>query len=427
MIRGKNLLSTFQPYSQTVRYFFVSSICFNIAMGIFMVMYPFYVRELGYDDTLNGSIIAFQAAATAIALLPAGILGDRYGRKKMLLIGASMLAISFIIRSFGTSEWLLLFGASLTGFFFAFLQVSAIPLLAEHSKEKQRVKLFALHAALMMAANVIGHLFSGTLADSLFAFTTLTMQQAIQMTLFLACVLALVSFFPLWKVKESVKVEKVQKVAMALSHVPRSKEWKLISLFAVSSLLIGFGSGLVIPYLNLYFNDRFDLNYSMVGFILALGQAMTVFAMLIGPKVVERVGEVRAVFILQMGSIPFLLLTAFTNIIWLAVIGFLFRQALMNAGNPIQAALVMKLVHPKMRGTANSVTQMVFQLGWALMGPVSMGIVAAYGAYSGYAIVFCITACLYVLGSVFFLLVFQKKVAEHNELNKLEMEKHIGS
>ncbi|WP_078392158.1 MFS transporter [Shouchella patagoniensis] len=402
-----------KSYNRTIRYFLLSSIAFNTAMGIFMVMYPFYIRELGYSDHLNGQVIAFQAAATAIALLPAGILGDRYGRKRMLMIGSIMLAISFAIRSFSSTEMPLLFGAGLTGFFFAFLQVSAIPLLAENSKEKQRVKLFALHAALMMGANVIGHLFSGTLADLLYQFSAMTMLQAVQLTLILAFFLAAISFFPLLKVKDGEQGKGIIKVAEVANHSPKSEEWKIIALFAVSSLLIGFGSGLVIPYLNLYFNDRFDLNYSAIGLVLSLGQGMTVIAMLIGPKVVNRFGEVKAVFLLQMGSIPFLLLTAFTNVLWFAIIGFLFRQALMNAGNPIQAALVMKLIHPRMRGTANSVTQMVFQLGWALMGPVSMGIVAAYGAYNGYAIVFVITACLYVLGSVFFLLVFKKKVEKH--------------
>lgn len=406
----KRLLRPVSGYSRTIRYFFLSSIAFNCAMGIFMVMYPFYVRELGYSDTLNGSIIAIQAGATAIALLPVGLLGDKYGRKHIILIGAAMLALSFFIRAIGSSEWVLLLGAGLTGFFFAFIQVSAIPLLAEHSKEKQRVKLFSLHAAIMMAANVIGHLFSGFIADTLHHLTALSMLDSVRVTLLLAFILALLSFFPLLQVKEKVKVNKVDKVAQVLDHSPRKQEWKLIALFATSSLMIGFGSGLVIPYLNLYFNDRFELSYSAIGIVLSLGQAMTVFAMLIGPRVVNRFGEVRAVFILQMGSIPFLLLTAFTNVLWFAIIGFLFRQALMNAGNPIQAALVMKLIHPKMRGTANSVTQMVFQLGWALMGPISMSIVAIYGAYTGYAVVFCITAVLYITGSVFFLLVFRNKV-----------------
>ena len=79
----------------------------------------------------------------------------------------------------------------------------------------------------------------------------------------------------------------------------------------------------------------------------------------------------------------------------------------MNAGNPIQMSLMMSKVDDSMKGLANSVNQMVFNLGWALMGPVSTGIVLKYGSYWGYASVFSITACLYLVGSVYFFIVFR--------------------
>ena len=41
----------------------------------------------------------------------------------------------------------------------------------------------------------------------------------------------------------------------------------------------------------------------------------------------------------------------------------------MNAGNPIQSAVAMEIVSDKYKGLANSVNQMVFNLGWATMGP----------------------------------------------------------
>src|SRR5690606_21722737 len=103
----------------------------------------------------------------------------------------------------------------------------------------------------------------------------------------------------------------------------------------------------------------------------------------------------------------FLLLTAYTQNLWLAAIGFLFRQALMNAGNPIQMSLMMSKVDDSVKGLANSVNQMVFNLGWALMGPVSTGIVIQYGSYWGYATVFTITAILYFIGSLYFYIVFR--------------------
>lgn len=183
----------------------------------------------------------------------------------------------------------------------------------------------------------------------------------------------------------------------------------------MAQLIIGTGSGLVIPYLNLYFADRFDASTSVIGLIIALGQAATAVAMFIGPLVVKRIGEVRAVVTLQLLSLPFLLLTAFTTSILLASIGFLFRQALMNAGNPIQSSLMMSKVDDSVKGLANSVNQMVFQLGWAFMGPISTGIVLQYGSYWGYANVFTITAGLYLVGSLYFFIVFRSIKTDETE------------
>jgi MFS family permease len=186
----------------------------------------------------------------------------------------------------------------------------------------------------------------------------------------------------------------------------------MIILFAIPALLIGFGAGLVIPYLNLYFSDRFAASNTMIGVIISLGQAATAIAIIIGPLVVRKVGEVKAVVILQLLSLPFLLLTAFTEHLWLAAVGFLFRQALMNAGNPIQSSLMMSMVDDSVKGLANSVNQMVFNLGWAVMGPVSTGIVLNYGTYWGYATVFTITAILYLIGSIYYFIVFSKLNSE---------------
>ena len=146
---------------------------------------------------------------------------------------------------------------------------------------------------------------------------------------------------------------------------------RIIVLFAIAQLLIGIGSGLVIPYLNLYFANRFDASSAFIGLVLSLGSAMTAVAMLIGPMLVKKVGKVNALVLFQLGSLPFLFLTAFTTSVWLASAGFLMRQALMNAGNPIQSAIAMEVVHDKYKGLANSVNQMVFNIGWAVMGPVS--------------------------------------------------------
>ncbi|QKS72216.1 MFS transporter [Paenalkalicoccus suaedae] len=399
----------FKQYNKNVRLFLLSSILVNIGMGIFMIIYNYYIRELGFNDQTNGSVIAMQATATAITLLPIGILSDRTGRKKIILIGTIFAGVSLFVRAMVGAESLLLSGAFMTGLFMAFIQVTAIPLLAENSTEKQRVHLFSFNFAVIMIANVIGNLLGGSLSDFFIFLFQVSELWSIRLTLLIGATFYIAAIIPITKIREERKIRtaNVQKKSFRQLFQTNRKGLKIIMLFAVAQIIIGFGSGLVIPYLNLYFVDRFDASYTSVGLILSSGQLMTAIAMMIGPAVVKRLGEVRAVVLLQLMSIPFLLITAFTEQLWLAVFGFLFRQALMNAGNPIQMSLMMRSVDDSIKGLANSVGQAVFQLGWAVMGPVSTTIVLVYGAYNGYAIVFSITAGLYILGTTYFFLVFR--------------------
>ncbi|MCA1031595.1 MFS transporter [Bacillus timonensis] len=399
----------YHSYNQNVKLFILTNIFTQIGMGIFMIMYNFYIRELGYTEQVNGNIIAMTALASAIILIPAGILSDKIGRKKLMLTGVVISSVVLFSRGLLEGENVLLIAAFITGISMAFLQVSAIPWLAENSTNEQRVHLFSFHFAVMMAANVVGNILGGFITDILLYVVHMSGIWSVRITLLIGAAFIFMGVFPILKMSEIKKSKQKGEAKLGLrSFAKKNKiQIKLILLFAVAQIIIGFGSGLVIPYLNLYFADRFSANNSIIGVILSLGQAATAIAMFIGPAVVKKVGEVRAVVYLQLLSLPFLLLTAYTENLLIATIGFLFRQALMNAGNPIQMSLMMERVEDSMKGLANSVNQMVFSLGWAIMGPVSTSIVFLYGSYWGYAYVFSITAGLYLIGAVYFFVVFK--------------------
>lgn len=405
-------MEQFKTYNRNIRLAILANIFTQIGLGAFMVVYNFYIRELGLPQNVNGEIIALTALATAMILVPAGLLSDRVGRKKVMAVGVFIGGLILAIRSLVEMESFLLGAGFATGISLAFFQVSIIPWLAENSGPKQRIHLFSLHSAVMMAANVIGNLLGGGLTDFFSIFTTELL--SIRYTLIFGSLFYFIALLPILKMQEKPKLKKVKKEKRKIKEfVGKNKTgFKIIVLFAVAQLIIGTGSGLVIPYLNLYFADRFEASTSAIGLIIALGQAATAVAMFIGPLVVKRIGEVRAVVTLQLLSLPFLFLTAYTTNIYLASVGFLFRQALMNAGNPIQSSLMMSKVDDSVKGLANSVNQMVFQLGWAFMGPVSTGIVLRYGSYWGYANVFAITAGIYLVGSFYFFIVFRSLKTE---------------
>ncbi|WP_163098935.1 MFS transporter [Peribacillus alkalitolerans] len=401
-----------QSYNQNIKWILLGNFFIQIGFGIFMVIYNFYIRTLGFEDVVNGKVVSMASLATALLLVPAGLLADKKGRKNILIIGLILTGIFTIGRSIVETESSLLLFAFLAGGTSAFLQVSMIPILSDNSNPSQRIHLFSIHFSLMTLANVIGNVSGGLLTDLFLQFTSNL--HSIRTTLLIGSAIYLLAIWPLMKIKEA-KEKEVGNGIEVIGKKEKKAPLYFILLFAGSQLIIGIGAGLVIPYLNLYFADRFHAPNSIIGIIISLGQAATAIAMFIGPAVVKRVGEVKAVVLLQLLSLPFLLLTAYTEHLVVAAIAFLFRQALMNAGNPIQMSLMMSLVPANSKGLASSANQMAFNLGWAFMGPVSTSIVMSYGVYWGYATVFTITSMIYLMGTCYFFFICKSMLPNKKE------------
>lgn len=426
-------------WPRNIQLFFLASVLCQVGSGMFSVLYNVYIQKLGYNDTMNGQIVSIQSLATAIMFIPIGLAGDRFGRKKLLIAGALFSGIALIGRSFDYSAIGLIWFAVFSGLFAGVFQILSIPYLAESVKETQRLKIFSYYSALVLASQVVGSLGGGVLADLLHHTFGITEVLGLQIVLLLGGATTLIAFIPLLFITETktvhttkhVDLDKVAKELNAHSQTPsevnfdvkkhntatetndhdkliKKKDSVLISQFVITQLLIGLGSGLVIPYLNLYFTNRFSLSMSGMSLLLALGQIMTIVSMLIGPTLANKTGNVRAVVIFQIMSLPFLLLTGFTNILFVASISFLFRQALMNAANPIQSAILVDRISDKRRGIANSLMQTAFMVGWATMGPVQSYLVTTYGTYWGYAITFSITGSLYVISSLMYYIMFKE-------------------
>lgn len=405
----KNKIASF---NRNIRLFMLANMFIQIGMGIFAVMYNLYIKELGFPETLNGTVISMTSLATAIILIPAGFLSDRYGRKGMIILGTIVTVLTLFYRSVTVSEQSIIYAAFLTGLSMALVQVSGVPFLAENSRASERMHLFSIHFSLVTIASVIGSLGGGILADVLHVYANMSVLVSIKWVLIIGSILFGLGLIPLFQLKPSEQTEEIEKTTeKVVKGVPSNfkRNITVIVLFGFANLLIGTGSGLVIPYLNLYFSNRFDASNAYIGLILSLGSAMTAVAMLLGPALVKRVGQVRALVIFQLLSIPFLFLTGFTNSLIIASLGFLLRQALMNAGNPIQSAIAMDLVHDKYKGLANSVNQMVFHVGWASTGGIATGLVMGHGYYWGYAFAFSITGVLYIIASTYFYILFGRK------------------
>ncbi|MGW9527390.1 MFS transporter [Paenibacillus terrae] len=414
-----------RKWPRNIRLFFIANLLYQMGTGMFSVLYNLYIQGLGFGDDMNGRVVSMQALATALLFIPVGFLGDRRSRKHMLVIGALFSGVAFLIRTFTDTSGSMLVFAVVSGVFAAFIQVLAVPFLAESISKAQRLKIFSYYSALVLAAQVMGSFGGGVLADGLQTWG-ITQLSSLRVALFLGGTATLMAFIPLLFMTEASHVEEEAPLtkptpetvsantAEATTALPvppapaASSDTRVIGQFVLAQFFLGLGSGLVIPYLNLYFTNRFSVSLSAMSLLIALGQLMTILSMLIGPTLGSRIGLVKAVVGFQLLSLPFLLITGFTNVLWIASISFLFRQALMNAANPLQTAILVERVSDKNRGIANSVLQTTWMLGTAGMGPVQAYLVTTYGNYWGYAITFSMTGVFYILSSLVYYWMFRE-------------------
>ena len=63
--------------------------------GIFLVVFNLYLLRLGYGPEFVGLVNGVGLFAMALSSLPAGVLGKRWGSRRMMILGMSLMTIGF--------------------------------------------------------------------------------------------------------------------------------------------------------------------------------------------------------------------------------------------------------------------------------------------------------------------------------------------
>jgi len=170
---------------------------------------------------------------------------------------------------------------------------------------------------------------------------------------------------------------------------------RLLGKLALPAFMVGCGAGLVIPFLNLYFRDRFALDPPAIGRVFAVAQGITALGFILGPVMARRMGLVRAVVTTELLSIPFFLTLAFTYRLEVAVFAFWMRGALMNMNQPISRNFAMEVVGAEQQPIANSVLEMSWNLSWMISAQVGGWLIDRHG----FALPMLVTVVLYFSAS----------------------------
>lgn len=150
------------------RWLILALLCVAVAMifideTILNIVLPDLVKELGSSSAqLQWAIDAYLIVYAAL-LFPAGALGDRHGRRRLLVIGLSIFGVGSLIAAFaGSTSWLI-FGRVVMGLGGAAMLPTTLSIVVHTFPDGERTKAIGIWAAASGIGVLIGPMLAGWL------------------------------------------------------------------------------------------------------------------------------------------------------------------------------------------------------------------------------------------------------------------------
>ena len=344
-----------------------------------------------------GALLSAQSLGTVLTALPVSLLAGRVRYRTLLLFAAILGTASYGLLVTQESRLLLRVAAGGVGAAFIVHHVVAAPFFMRNSTPTERLYLFGFHWAVEILAGVIAGAVGGWLAHQLGEILN-SETLGYRYTLLGAAGLLGLSVIP-YLFLSSPRAE--------AKDAPDLRRWRirrpgLLLRLMLPAGLVGLGAGLIIPFLNLYFEDRFRLGAGAIGRVFAVSQALTVVGYLLGPALARRVGMIRTVVACELLSIPFFLMLAFTARLEIAIFAFWMRGALMNMNHPISSNFAMEVVEPDQHAFTNALLSLSWSLSWMFSTRAGGWLIEGHG----FTLPMLVTVTLYFISSLFYLVFF---------------------
>ncbi|MEF2278861.1 MFS transporter [Deinococcus sp. YIM 134068] len=347
-------------FSRQVWLYLASAFTFGLSQAFAALFLNFYLRALGLGAEWQGVVNALPALTLAALSLPAVALARRLSNAHTLKVGSVLSLVGALILALADGPGAAIAGALVQGAGAALISVCASPFMANNSDESTRVTLFSVQSALMTGAGFLGNLLGGRVPGAYAAATGTPADglDALRAALLVAAGFQLLGLLPVLFLRPSGNPR-----SEGRSFAVRDK-LTMIRLVA-PNVLVGLGAGATIPFLNVFIEGKFRVDYAGLGTLFAWTSLATAATALLQPLLVRRLGQLTAVLVVQAASLPFLAVLGFAPQLWMVSVALFTRGALMNAAGPVYGAYAMSALPEEDRPMYSAVNIIAWDAGWA--------------------------------------------------------------
>ena len=363
------------------RLLLASSFVATVPMGYLLVVLPLYLVRAGIQPAFIGLLFTVSGLVSSLIVAFSGVLADRWGRRRFVMAGTLMPVLSYFVFAVTTEPaWLVaasvLGGVGLANGAAGALTISSFDaLLAEKATEGQRTRVFAASQALWSLALAVGSIAAAvpTMLRASFGVADLESYRLPYLAMAALTVAAAALLIPL---REDISVRAAR---VASGWLPRRSR-PAIATYALGIGFLGFGLGIAVQLLPLWFGLRFGVNEADLGPWYAATQLLSLGTVLVIPTLERRLGGPRTVLFALFASGTCLALIVLAPVFTVAASLFVVRGFFTNLSWPFHQSLLMAATVPEERATAVGSGFAVWGFTNAL-GPLASGALLGAGVF----------------------------------------------
>ena len=363
---------------------FVTRFTRLFAYGSLSVILVFYLVSLGLSESQSGLVLTLTLAGDIVVSLYLTTRADRLGRRRMLIVGAILMALAGLAFALTSNLIYLIIAGTIgvispsgheVGPFLSIEQASLSHLVPSTS----RTEVFAWYTLTGSMATALGALFGGIVTQALQqrSMTPIESYRSIVLLyaflgIVLACLFTRISSFI--EVKKGSSEEAASPIGsfMGLGK-SRNIVLKLSALFALDS----FAGGFVIQSFAAYwFYLRFGAEPKTLGGIFFWANVFAGISALLASRLANRIGLVRTMVVTHLPSNLLLIAVPLMPTLSLAVLVLLLRFSISQMDVPTRQSYTMAVVEAGERSAAGGFTGVARTTG-AAISPLLAGILFA--------------------------------------------------
>jgi len=355
------------------------------AYGSLSVVLVFYLIGLGLSASQTGLLLTLTLVGDTVVSLYLTTRADRIGRRRMLIIGAILMAAAGLAFAF-TSNFLLLILAGTIGVISPsgnevgpFLSIEQAA-LSHVVPARTRTEVFAWYTLAGSLATAIGALCGGTLTHAL-QKTVMRPVVSYRTVVILYAALGAMLAFVFTRLSSAAEVS-APGVESALPGtlkgffgIGRSRHVvaKLASLFALDSFAGGF---VVQSFAAYWFYLRFGVDPGTLGVIFFWANIFAGISALLASRLASRLGLIKTMVVTHLPSNILLILVPLMPNLSLAVLVLLVRFSISQMDVPTRQSYTMAVVSAEERSAAAGITGVARTTG-AAVSPLFVGFMFA--------------------------------------------------